>query len=121
MKRLILTLVICLGCFGFLEAQNIWKPINGTGIVGAGPDGSIYAYSENGKLARSQDEGETWQIVLGQETGFSGFVNQLCFAVSPEGRVFVFNDNQQTVVYSDDAGDTWQQTTSPTPNCAFPL
>ena len=110
MKRLILTLVICLGCFGFLEAQNIWKPINGTGILGAGPDGSIYAYSENGKLARSQDEGETWQIVLGQETGFSGFVNQLCFAVSPEGRVFVFNDNQQTVVYSNDGGDTWQQT-----------
>ena len=111
MKKLVSIIILCLGCFGFLEAQdNIWKPINGTGILGAGPDGSIFAYGEYGALLRSQDEGETWQIVLGQETGFTGFINSSCFAVSNEGRVFVFNDNQQTVVYSDDGGDTWQQT-----------
>ena len=111
MKKLLSIIILCLGCFGFLEAQdNIWKPINGTGILGAGPDGSIFAYGEYGALLRSQDEGETWQIVLGQETGFTGFINSSCFAVSNEGRVFVFNDNQQTVVYSDDNGDTWQQT-----------
>jgi hypothetical protein len=111
MKKLVSIIILCLGCFGFLEAQdNIWKPINGTGILGVGPDGSIFAYGEYGALLRSQDEGETWQIVLGQETGFTGFINSSCFAVSNEGRVFVFNDNQQTVVYSDDNGDTWQQT-----------
>ncbi len=34
-------------------------------------------------------------------------------------RICVFNDNQQTVVYSDDGGDTWQQTTSIS-SCAMP-
>lgn len=100
-------------------AQNIWKPINGTGILGAAPDGSIFAYGEYGTLSRSQDDGESWQIVLGQETGFTGHINSSCFAVSPEGRICVFNDNQQTVVYSDDGGDTWQQTTTIS-SCAMP-
>ncbi len=112
MKKLVSIIILCLGCLGILEAQeNIWKPINGTGIIGAAPDGSIFAYGEYGTLSRSQDDGESWQIVLGQETGFTGHINSSCFAVSPEGRVCVFNDNQQTVVYSDDNGDTWQQTT----------
>ena len=119
MKRLVLTLAICLGCLGILEAQNIWKPINGTGLLGVGPDGSIFAYDEYGKLTRSQDDGETWQIVLGQETGFTGHINPSCFAVSNEERIFVFNDNQQTVVFSDDNGDTWQQTPSMS-SCAMP-
>jgi len=119
MKRLVLTLAICLSCFGILEAQNIWKPINGTGLLGVGPDGSIFAYDEYGKLTRSQDDGETWQIVLGQETGFTGHINPSCFAVSNEERIFVFNDNQQTVVFSDDNGDTWQQTTTIS-SCAMP-
>ena len=122
MKKLLSLLILCLGCFGFLEAQDsIWKPVNTFGpLLGAGPDGSLFAHHGYSGLARSQDEGETWQIVAGYETGFNGYFNQYCFAVSPEGRIFVFNDDQQTVVYSDDAGDTWQQTTSPTPNCAFP-
>jgi len=100
-------------------AQNIWKPINGTGILGASPDGSIFAYGEYGTLSRSQDDGESWQIVLGQETGFIGHINSSCFAVSPEGRICVFNDNQQTVEYSDDNGDTWQQTTDLS-SCGMP-
>ena len=111
MKRLVLTLAILAGFVLGGVAQNIWKPINGTGIIGAAPDGSIFAYGEYGTLSRSQDDGESWQIVLGQETGFTGHINSSCFAVSPEGRICVFNDNQQTVVYSDDGGDTWQQTT----------
>ena len=110
MKKLVSIIILCLGCIGILGAQNIWKPINGTGIIGASPDGSIFAYGEYGTLSRSQDDGETWQIVLGQETGFTGHINSSCFAVSNEGRICVFNDNQQTVVYSDDGGDTWQQT-----------
>ena len=119
MKKLVSIIILCLGCLGILEAQNIWKPINGTGILGVGPDGSIFAYGEYGTLSRSQDDGETWQIVLGQETGFTGHINSSCFAVSPEGRICVFNDSQQTVVYSDDGGDTWQQTTSIS-LCAMP-
>ncbi len=112
MKKIVSIIILCLGCLGILEAQeNIWKSINGTGIIGAAPDGSIFAYGEYGTLSRSQDDGETWQTVLGQETGFIGHINSSCFAVSPEGRICVFNDNQQTVVYSDDGGDTWQQTT----------
>ena len=94
MKKLVSIIILCLGCLGILEAQNIWKPINGTGLLGVGPDGSIYAYDEYGKLTRSQDDGETWQIVLGQETGFTGHINPSCFAVSNEERIFVFNDNQ---------------------------
>ena len=120
MKKLVSIIILCLGCLGILEAQeNIWKLINGTAILGAGPDGSIFAYGEYGTLSRSQDDGETWQIVLGQETGFTGHINSSCFAVSNEGRIFVFNDNQQTVVYSDDNGDTWQQTPSMS-SCAMP-
>ena len=120
MKKLVSIIILCLGCLGILEAQeNIWKPINGTGIIGAAPDGSIFAYGEYGTLSRSQDDGESWQIVLGQETGFIGHINSSCFAVSPEGRICVFNDNQQTVVYSDDNGDTWQQTPSIS-SCAMP-
>ncbi len=111
MKRLVLTLAIMVVFALGGMAQNIWKPINGTGILGASPDGSIFAYGEYGTLSRSQDDGESWQIVLGQETGFIGHINSSCFAVSPEGRICVFNDNQQTVEYSDDNGDTWQQTT----------
>ena len=120
MKKLVSIIILCLGCLGILEAQeNIWKPINGTAILGAGPDGSIFAFGEYGTLSRSQDDGETWQIVLGQETGFTGHINSSCFAVSNEGRIFVFNDNQQTVVFSDDNGDTWQQTPSMS-SCAMP-
>ena len=114
MKRLVLTLAIMVVFALGGMAQNIWKPINGTGILGASPDGSIFAYGEYGTLSRSQDDGESWQIVLGQETGFTGHINSSCFAVSPEGRICVFNDNQQTVVYSDDngsytldGGETW--------------
>ncbi len=120
MKKLVSIIILCLGCLGILEAQeNIWKPINGTGIIGAAHDGSIFAYGEYGTLSRSQDDGETWQTVLGQETGFIGHINSSCFAVSPEGRICVFNDNQQTIVYSDDNGDTWQQTPSIS-SCAMP-
>ena len=121
MKRLVSIIILCLGCMGILEAQeNIWKRINSNSpILGAASNGDLYAMGGYSGLLRSQDEGETWQVVLGYETGFSGYFNQHCFAVSPEGRICVFNDNQQTVVYSDDNGDTWQQTPSIS-SCAMP-
>lgn len=121
MKKLVSIIILCLGCLGILEAQeNIWKPISSNSpILGAASNGDLYAMGGYSGLLRSQDEGETWQVVLGYETGFSGYFNQHCFAVSPEGRICVFNDNQQTIVYSDDNGDTWQQTTSIS-SCAMP-
>lgn len=112
MKKLVSIIILCLVCLGILEAQNVWKPISSNSpILGAASNGDLYAMGGYSGLLRSQDEGETWQVVLGYETGFSGYINQHCFAVSNEGRICVFNDNQQTVVYSDDNGDTWQQTT----------
>ena len=120
MKKLVSIIILCLGCLGILEAQNVWKPISSNSpILGAASNGDLYAMGGYSGLLRSQDEGETWQVVLGYETGFSGYFNQHCFAVSNEGRICVFNDNQQTVVYSDDNGDTWQQTPSIS-SCAMP-
>ena len=120
MKKLVSIIILCLGCLGILGAQNVWKPISSNSpILGAASNGDLYAMGGYSGLLRSQDEGETWQVVLGYETGFSGYFNQHCFAVSPEGRICVFNDNQQTIVYSDDNGDTWQQTTSIS-SCAMP-
>jgi hypothetical protein len=112
MKKLVSIIILCLGCLGFTEAQEtyIWKSVYLQGsFLGVSHDGSIFAHDGSNGLIRSQDEGETWQVVLGQETGFSGFVNPSCFAVSNEGRICVYNDNQQAVVYSDDNGNTWQQ------------
>ena len=112
MKKILSIIIVCLGCLGILGAQNVWKPISSNSpILGAASNGDLYAMGGYSGLLRSQDEGETWQVVLGYETGFSGYFNQHCFAVSPEGRICVFNDNQQTVVYSDDNGDSWQETT----------
>ena len=120
MKKILSIIIVCLGCLGILGAQNVWKPISSNSpILGAASNGDLYAMGGYSGLLRSQDEGETWQVVLGYETGFSGYFNQHCFAVSPEGRICVFNDNQQTIVYSDDNGDTWQQTPSIS-SCAMP-
>ena len=122
MKKLVSIIILCLGCFGLVEAQEtyIWKDVYLQGsFLGVSHDGSIFAQDGSNGLVRSQNEGETWQVVLGQETGFSGFINPSCFAVSNEGRICVYNDNQQTVVYSDDNGDTWQQTPAISP-CGTP-
>ena len=111
MKRLVLTLVICLGCMGILGAQNVWKPIDvSAAFLGAAPDGSLYFNCGYSGIGRSQDEGETYQIVLGYETGNDYYFNEYCFGVSPEGRIFVFEDNPFKVWYSDNYGDTWQYT-----------
>ena len=111
MKRLVLALAICLGWFGTLTAQDIWKPIDVSAVfLGAAPDGSLYFNCGYSGIGRSQDDGETLQIVLGYETGYDYYFNEYCFTVSPEGRIFVFEDNPFRAWYSDDYGDTWQQT-----------
>ena len=119
MKKLVSIILLCLACLGGLEAQNYWKPIGMQGIfLGAGPDGSLYCYgsSDNGiAITRSQDEGETWQVVLGYETGFNCNLNWNCFSVSPEGRIFLFEGYPYRAFYSDDNGDSWQLTSGAAP------
>ncbi len=86
--------------------HSLWKPIEIPGVfLGADAQGDLFCRNTDvypSTLARSQDDGETW------ETVFDGSVGSL--AVSKEGRIFVFNNNTVTVMYSDDNGDTWQQT-----------
>ena len=111
MKRLVLTLAISLAFALGGMAQNIWKPIDVSAVfLGAAPDGSLYFNCGYSGIGRSQDEGETYQIVLGYETGNDYYFNEYCFNVSPEGRIFVFEDNPFKAWYSDDYGDTWQYT-----------
>ena len=114
MKKLVSIIILCLACISGLEAQHIWKPIGNQGIfMGVGPGGSLYSYygSNYGpSIIRSQDEGDTWQVVLGYETGFDCNFNWHCFSVTPEGRIFVFESYPYRAFYSDDNGDTWQQT-----------
>ena len=113
MKRLVFTLAISLAFALGGMAQNIWKPIDvSAAFLGAAPDGSLYFNCGYSGIGRSQDEGETYQIVLGYETGNDFYFNEYCFSVSPEGRIFVFEDNPFKAWYSDDYGDTWQQTSS---------
>ena len=85
---------------------SLWKPIEIPGILlGANAQGDLFCRNTEiypSTLVRSQDDGETW------ETVFDGSVGS--FTISNEGRIFVFNNNTVTVMYSDDNGDTWQQT-----------
>ena len=121
MKKLFSILILCLGLFGTLTAQNIWKPIDIPGtLLGVSSDGSIFAYSDYflyGEIIRSQDEGETWQVVLSSETEPDiSFLYDMehGFTISEDGRAFVIAEHQvegYCLFYSDDNGDTWQQTT----------
>ena len=113
MKKLFSIIIIGFSLLGTLTAQNIWKPIDvSAAFLGAAPDGSLYFNCGYSGIGRSQDEGETYQIVLGYETGNDFYFNEYCFSVSPEGRLFVFEDDMFRAWYSDDYGDTWQQTSS---------
>ena len=118
MKKLVSTLILCLACFGGLKAQNYWEFIDhpATSLLGVGPDGSLFFNEGSSGISRMQIPNGACTTVLGPEAGY----NTHCFSVSPEGRIFVFHDDTQTVMYSDDNGDTWHQTTSLSPNCAFP-
>lgn len=110
MKKLVSIIIFCLFCFSGLTAQNYWKRIEHTGILlGATADGTLFYYEGPSGIGRSFDEGDSCPIVLGPETGFNHLFSHCCFSVSPEGRVFVFCTSLNTVMYSDDNGDTWQQ------------
>ena len=111
MKRLVLTIAISLAFALGGVAQNVWKTIDVSAVfLGAAPDGSLYFNCGYSGIGRSQDEGETLQIVLGYETGYDYYFNGYCFSVSPEGRIFVFEDDSFRAWFSDDNGGTWQHT-----------
>ena len=124
MKKLVSIIILCLGCMGILGAQDIWKPIDVPGtLLGVTSDGSIFAYFDYfdyGEIARSQDEGETWQVVLSSETepdiSFL-YDREHGFTISEDGKAFVVAEHHTEgylyyycLFYSDDNGDTWQNT-----------
>ena len=98
-------------CFDDIEidgeivvAQNsLWKPLNLPGSLKCvNAQGDLFGTDPSlpGTLLRSQDESETWEPV------FTGGVGN-CI-IGNKGRIFLICD--RIVNYSDDNGDTWQQT-----------
>ncbi len=84
--------------------HNIWKLLSVPGsLVGVNAQGDLFGTDPGipGTLQRSRDEGETWETVF---TG--GFGGNL--AIGNKGRMFLVQG--RIVNYSDDNGDTWQQT-----------
>lgn len=105
MKKYLSIIILCLGLFGMLTAQNVWKPMNCHNyLLGADSEGNLFAMGGYSGLLRSQDEGETWTPVL-------GYYMRNVMAFSPGGRIFAFPSDHDFVCYSDDHGDTWQETT----------
>ena len=103
MKKILGFLILFHCCFGILEAQNIWEPLDLPGSLrGVNAQGDMFCiqYTNPLNLLRSRDDGETW------ETVFTGSIGN-CI-IGDKGRIFLIND--RVVNYSDDNGDTWLQT-----------
>ena len=110
MKKLVSIIILCLACLGNLKAQNYWEFIDHSStLLGVAPDGSLFFHQGNSGIARMQIPNGACPIVIGPQTGFTYYFNPNCFCVSPEGRIFLFNNGLNAVMYSDDNGDTWQQ------------
>ena len=119
MKKFLSILAICFSLLTSLTAQNIWKPIDMEGaFIGTTSDGSIIAGSnlyggyETFAMYRSQDDGATWQQIL----SFSDMVGVgNGYTINDEGRIFILGEEVKHrgichLFYSDDNGDTWQET-----------
>ncbi len=110
MKKFLSILAICLCLLTSLAAQNIWKPfsIYGCDYIGTTSDGSVFAASY-GDLYRFQSEGTgtTFNMVLEDQC-----VRAFGCTINKNDRIFI--TNYPIVLYSDDYGDSWQQT-SPIP------
>ncbi len=108
MKKLVSTLILCLGLLGTLTAQNIWKPIAMEGeFLGVSANGDIFCNWGYSGVYRSSDEGVTWDSVYNLS-----YVMSSSFMINDHDRIFVFNENSHKLCYSDDNGDTWQEQTS---------
>ena len=108
MRRLVLTLAILAGFALGGVAQNVWKPIDMEGeFLGVSADGSIFSNWGYSGLHRSQDEGATWELNYDLS-----YVNSKHFIINDNDRIFIFNQNNYRLYYSDDNGDTWQEQAS---------
>ena len=108
MKRLVLTLAILAGFVLGGVAQNVWKTIGMEGeFLGVSADGSIFSNWGYSGLHRSQDEGATWELNYDLS-----YVNSKHFIINDNDRIFIFNQNNYRLYYSDDNGDTWQEQAS---------
>ena len=107
MKRLVLTLSVLLSFALGGVAQNVWKPIEMEGeFLGVSADGSIFSNCGYSGLHRSQDEGATWEL------NYDTYVSSSHFTINDNNRIFIFNQNNYRLYYSDDNGDTWQEQAS---------
>ena len=108
MRRLVLTLAILAGFALGGVAQNVWKTIGMEGeFLGVSADGSIFSNWGYSGLHRSQDEGATWELNYDLS-----YVNSKHFIINDNDRIFIFNQNNYRLYYSDDNGDTWQEQAS---------
>ena len=113
MKKIVFVFILCLGFGGLLEAQNIWKSVDlssfeSCNFLGVGTDGCMYVESTYGIIYRSKDEGNTWESIFDNNNG-DHYLQK--FAINKNNRVFSFDIISKMLFYSDDDGDSWQQTT----------
>ena len=107
MKKHLLTLILSLALTA-LTAHNIWKPIGMEGeFLGVSADGSLFSNWGYSGFHRSQDEGATWQLNYDLS-----YVSSKHFTINDNNRIFIFNQNNYRLYYSDNNGDTWQEQTS---------
>lgn len=108
MKNLFLTIILGLGLFGTLTAQNVWKPIGMEGeFLGVSANGDMFCSWGYSGLYRSHDEGVTWESIYAPS-----YVTKASFMINELDRIFVFSENNGKLYYSDDNGDTWQEQAS---------
>lgn len=117
MKKLSFIILLCLGLLTPLTAQNVWKDIDisdfeSCGILGVGTNGSIFIESTYGIVYRSQDDGLTWDTIINTNEGL--FFHSYDFYISRTNRIHIYDYASKKIIYSDDDGDSWQQT-PPTP------
>ena len=73
----------------------------------------LYATGNGGKIARSDDDGETWVVLdYGTPDGekIDDVENTACYGLAEKGERLYAADFSAGILYSDDYGDTWHFT-----------
>ena len=73
----------------------------------------LYATGNGGKIARSDDDGETWVVLdYGTPDGekIDDVENTACYGLAEKGERLYAADFSAGLLYSDDYGDTWHFT-----------
>ena len=108
MKKTTFIIILCLGLFAPLMAQNIWKTIGMEGqFLGVSASGDIFCNWGYSGVYRSSDEGASWDSIY-----HLSYVTPALFMINDLDRIFIFNENSHKLCYSDDNGDTWLEQTS---------